>query len=336
MKILVNCPLPFALAHGGHQIQIQRTLAALQAGGVQTEPVRWWDEHQTGDLIHYFGRMPVGQVKLAQQKNIKVIIGELLTEQGSRSALQLRVQKIISHAIERFAPGNFIYAFNWESYRLADACIALTPWEADLMHSLFGAPRERIHVLANGVEDVFLNSPKAARGKWLVCAATITERKRVLELAEAAVRARTPVWIVGGAYSENEHYAQKFFALARQHPQFVRHEGPVPDRAQLAQIYREARGFVLLSNMESLSLSALEAAACECPLLLSDLPWARCAFGDAARYCPVTKSAETTAKGLRDFYDAAPGLPAPPKPASWNEIGRQLKQIYQKVIGISR
>ena len=39
--------------------------------------------------------------------------------------------------------------------------------------------------------------------------------------------------------------------------------------------YREARGFVLLSAMESLSLSALEAAACECPLFLSDLPWAR-------------------------------------------------------------
>ena len=142
MKILVNCPLPFALAHGGHQIQIQRTLAALEAVGVQAEPVRWWDEKQTGDLIHYFGRMPVGHIKLAHQKGIKVIIAELLTEQGSRSALQLRLQKIISNTLERLAPGNFVYAFNWESYRLADACIALTPWEADIMHSLFGAPKE--------------------------------------------------------------------------------------------------------------------------------------------------------------------------------------------------
>ena len=336
MKILVNCPLPFALAHGGHQIQIQRTLAALQAVGVQTEPVRWWDENQTGDLIHYFGRMPVGHVKLAQQKGIKVIVGELLTEQGSRSNLQLRLQKIISNTIERFAPSNFVFAFNWESYRIADACIALTPWEAHLMNCLFDAPRERVHVVANGVEEIFLNSPKAVRGQWLVCAATITERKRVRELAEAAIRAQTPVWIVGGAYSESEPYAQKFSALARRHPQFVRHEGPVLDRAQLAQIYREARGFVLLSNMESLSLSALEAAACECPLLLSDLPWACSTFGNAAKYCPVTKSIEATAKVLREFYDAAPSLPVPPKPASWNEIGRRLKQIYEKVLGLSR
>jgi hypothetical protein len=47
----------------------------------------------------------------------------------------------------------------------------------------------------------------------------------------------------------------------------------------------------------------------------------------------VTKSVETTSRVLREFYDAAPALPAPPKPASWIEIGRQLKQIYEKVLG---
>lgn len=336
MKILVNCPLPFALAHGGHQIQIQRTLAALEAAGVQVEPVRWWDENQAGDLIHYFGRMPVGHIQLAHQKHLKVVMAELLTEQGSRSNLQLRLQKILSRAIERLAPGNFVYAFNWASYRLADACIALTPWEADIMHTLFGAPQERLHVVTNGVEDIFLNSRKTARGPWLVCTATITGRKRVLELAQAAVHAQTPVWIIGQAYGESDPYARQFCALAKQQPLIIRHEGPVHDRARLAQIYREARGFVLLSAMESLSLSALEAAACECPLLLGDLPWARGTFGGTAKYCPVTKSIETTSRVLREFYDAAPALPAPPKPASWMEIGRQLKQIYERVLNVSR
>jgi len=332
MKILLNCPLPFALAHGGHQIQIQQTLAALEAAGVQAEPVRWWDETQTADLIHFFGRMPADHVRLARQKGVKVVISELLTGPGSRSNLQLRLQKIISRAIERLAPGNFISAFNWESYRIADACIALTPWEAHLMNHLFSAPKERVHVVPNGVEEIFLNAPKAARGQWLVCAATITARKRVLELAEAAVRAQTPVWIIGKAYADSDPYAQEFFALARQQPQIIRYEGAIAGRARLAQIYREARGFVLLSSMESLSLSALEAAACECPLLLGDLPWARGTFGNAATYCPLTKSAGTTAKVLREFYNAAPNLPAPPKPVSWTEIGRQLKKIYEQVL----
>src|SRR5208282_5428019 len=97
-----------------------------------------------------------------------------------------------------------------------------------------------------------------------------------------------------------------FFALAKQQPQILRYEGAIQDRARLARIYREARGCVLLSAMETRSLSAEEAAACECPLLLSDLPWARSTFGDTVKFCPVEKSTEVTAKILREFYDAAP------------------------------
>lgn len=328
--------MPFSFAHGGAQTQIEQTKMALEKNGVEAEFLRWWDGGQRGDLIHFFGRMPAEQIRLAQQKKIKVVIAELLTAQGSRSSPQLRLQKIISRTVERLAPRSFTAAFNWDSYRLADAAIANTPWEARLMHELFGAPQARIHVVANGVEEIFLNSPVAARGKWLVCTTTITERKRVLELAEGAILAQTPVWVIGKAYAEADPYAQRFFALARQHPQIIRYEGAIGDRSRLAQIYREARGFVLLSAMETRSLSAEEAAACGCPLLLSDLPWARSTFENAATYCPLTKSAGATAKALRKFYDAAPGLPAPPKPSTWNEIGRQLKAIYEHVLNTSR
>ena len=332
MKILLNCNLPFALAHGGQQIQIERTLAGLVANGVEAEPLRWWDDRQTGDIIHYFGRMPAGQIELARQKGIRVVMAELLTGPGSRTPGQLRVQKWISRAVKRLAPGNFAAPFNWDSYPLADACVALTPWEAHLMVYLFNAPPERVHVVANGVEEPFLQSTPSSRGPWLVCTATITERKRVLELAQAAVHARTPVWIIGRAYAERDPYAEAFSQLARQHSDIIRFEGGINDRVRLAEIYRSARGFVLLSTMESLSLSALEAAACECPLLLSDLPWARCTFNSAARYCPVNQPAAASATVLREFYDAAPNLPPPPKPPGWNQIGRELKAVYEAVL----
>ena len=337
MKVLVHCPLPFALAHGGQQIQVQRTLAALQANGVPAEPVRWWDEKQNADLIHYFGRMPAEHIRLAHQKGIKVVIGELLTATGSRSRSQLRSQKFISRAVRHFAPRTFVSAFNWESYRLADAVIAMTPWEKHLMHYLFGAPPEKIYIVPNGVEEVFLTAPKVTRGPWLVCTATLTPRKRVLELAQAAIRAQTPVWIIGKAYAESDAYAQQFYALAKQNPRLICTDSPpMDDRAGLAGIYRAARGFALLSAMETRSLAAEEAAACECPLLLSDLPWARTTFENAATYCPLTESVETTANALRKFYDAAPDLPLPPKPPPWNEIGRQLKTIYERVLSTSR
>jgi len=331
MKILFNCSLPFGLAHGGVQTQIEQTVAALQSAGLEAEPLRWWDATQCADLIHYVGRMPAAHIRFAHQKGIKVVIGELLTGAGSRSRSQLRLQKTIIRAVGRLAPRDFVAAFNWESYRLADACVALTPWEAHLMHYLFDAPKEHLHVVPNGIEEIFLNAPPVARGKWLVCTATITGRKRVLELAQAAVHAQTPVWIIGKAYTEADPYASQFFALAKREPQMIRYEGAVSDRARLAQIYREARGFVLLSTMESLSLSALEAGACGCPLLLGDLPWAHAAFGEYATYCPIT-APERTAGYLRSFYEKAPALPPPPPPMTWLEVARQLKTIYENIL----
>ena len=121
MKILLNCLTPFSLAHGGAQIQIEQTLEALKNAGVDAEPLRWWDAAQHADLIHNFGRMPAEHIKLAQQKNIKVVMGELLTAQGSRSHSQLRLQKFISRTVERLAPRSFTTAFNWKSYQMADA-----------------------------------------------------------------------------------------------------------------------------------------------------------------------------------------------------------------------
>jgi glycosyltransferase involved in cell wall biosynthesis len=336
MKVLFYHLMPFALAHGGLAAQILRTRDALQAAGVKVECLRWWDDRQTGDLIHCFGRMPTEMLRFAQQKGMKVVQAELLTEQGSRSGARLRLQQILMRAMRCAVPPKMVAGFQWESYRLADACIALTAWEARLMAGLFGAPPERIHVIPNGTERVFLQSHPARRGPWLVCTATITGRKRVLELAETAVRAQTPLWVLGKPYSASDAYAQRFLALARAHPQMIRYEGPVEDRVKLAQVYRAARGFVLLSAMETMSLSALEAAACECPLLLSDLPWARTVFGPGAAYCPITGSAARAAAYLRAFYDAAPGLKPPPRPLAWLEVGQQLKRLYETLLSTSR
>ena len=150
--------------------------------------------------------MPSGHIRLAHQKKLPVVMGELLTGTGSRSRLQLRLQKFISRTVECLAPRNFAAAFNWESYRLADAIIANTPWEAYLMAYLFNAPQERIHIVPNGVEKIFFNSSQGERGPWLVCTATITERKRVLELAAAGIASKTPLWIIGKAYADTDPY----------------------------------------------------------------------------------------------------------------------------------
>ena len=332
MRILFAHLTAFALAPGGLQAQITQSRAALEKLGIEVEFLRWWDEAQSGDVMHYFGRMSSSYLRAAQLKGFKVVVSDRLTEPGSRSPGRAQLQKLLRRTMAPLLSRRF----SWDSYRLADACLALTEWEALLLKDLFGAPSEKVHVLTNGVEDIFLNRQTVKRGPWLVCTATITERKRVLELAEAAVRAQTPLWVIGQLDSESDACAQRFTALVKAHPRTLRYEGPIQDRAKLAQAYREARGFVLLSAMESLSLSALEAAACECPLLLSRLPWATTVFRENACYCPVLASADRTAAFLRQFYDAAPGLKPPPRPSTWLEVGQQLKRLYEGLLSTSR
>jgi glycosyltransferase involved in cell wall biosynthesis len=335
VKILLLSAVPFALAHGGAQIQIEQTKAGLEKIGVEVEWMRWWDDRQTGDIIHYFGRAPVWLIQMAQAKGKKVVSLELLTEQGSRSLRRLKLQKLMYRTAElarRFRRG---MSFTWDTYRYADAFVANTAWEKYLMTEIYGAPPEKTFVVPNGVEEVFLNSQQAERGPWLVCTTTITGRKRVMELARAAIEAQTPVWFVGKPYSDKDEYARRFVELARQNPKFIRYEGPVSDRKKCAEIYRSARGFVLLSAMETRSLSAEEAAACECPLLLSDLPWARSVFNDTVSYCPITPSVGGTAGVLRKFYADAPGLKAPARPLTWPEVGQQFKAVYERVLKTS-
>lgn len=330
MKILFDHPLPFALAHGGFQIQIEQTMAALRRGGVEVEPVRWWDAEQTGDLIHFFGRPESGYIEFAHAKGRQVIVAELHSGLGSRSAPARAVQKAVMLLAQGLLPKAFTAKLAWDAYRKADAFIALTPWEAQIMRTMFAADADKVHVVPNGVEPVFFR-PHAG-GSQLVCTAAIHPRKRIVELAQAAAIAQVPLWIIGQPYSDSDDYHQRFLEVQRAHPSWVRYEGGISDRARLAQIYAEARGFVLLSTQESLSLSALEAAAACCPLLLSDLPWARTVFGDQARTVSPAWTGGELAGALREFYVQAESISVTFKPLDWDEVAVRLAAVYEKVL----
>ncbi|MEI7731294.1 MAG: glycosyltransferase family 4 protein [Verrucomicrobiota bacterium] len=331
MKLLIDHPLPFLLAHGGEQVLIERTRQALTELGVEVEYLRWWDDRQTGDLIHFYGRVPIEYLHFAHKKGMPVIMSELLSGTGARSPLALTAQQAAIALFRRCLPKSFQARFAWDSYQHADAILASTPLEASLAVRLFRAPPGRVHVLTNGVEEIFFPKQPARRGDWLLCTGRITELKRTLEIAEAALHAQTPLWVVGRPMAPGDPYAEQFFKLAQANPKLIRHDAFL-SLEQLAQAYREARGFVLLSRWESLSLAALEASASGCPLLLSDVPWARSVFGETVRYCPVTPVREQTAAVLRQFYDAAPQLPPPPRPQTWREVAGTLKALYEQLL----
>jgi glycosyltransferase involved in cell wall biosynthesis len=329
MKVLIDHQLPFLLAHGGLQIQIEQTKAALEKIGIEVEYLRFWDSQQTADVLHIFGRCSKGYVDLARRKGIAVVMSDLLSETGSRSRYALFAQKTVIRAARRILPTTFLSRMAWDSFRAADAVIALTPWEAQLMVDLFDADRTKLHVVPNGVEECFFtDAPAESRQDCLVSTVTITPRKRVVELAEAAVAGKVKIRIVGKPYSEEDPYYQRFVKIWRTHPEHIEYAGPISGREELARVYSRARGFILFSIFESLSLSALEAAAAGCPLLLTDLPWARSTFGDHAAYCSPGATAAEAGRILQNFSETAATRPRPQKPLRWVEVAERLRVIY--------
>jgi glycosyltransferase involved in cell wall biosynthesis len=332
MKILIDHNDPFLLAHGGLQVQITRTKSALEEAGLAVEYLRWWDDSQRGDVIHFFGRASPSHIDFAHGKGIGYVMQELLTSQGSRSVTHLRFQALINRVLCKVLPANYRLPLRWDSYRKADAIIAITDWEAWIMGELFDASSERIHVLPNAVDEVYFHSGSKPVGDYLICVATITERKRVLELAQAATFAKTPLKVVGEPYSENDPYFLRFLETVQASQQIVEYLGPIHRPEEMAARLRGARGFVLPSTMETQSLAALEAAAATLPLLLSDLPWAHATFGNRATYVPVC-SGSVLSNHLRAFFNLASRLPTPPQPPQWKNVADRLARIYQSVLG---
>ena len=331
MKVLIDHNEPFLLAHGGLQLQIERTKSALEDVGVEVAYLRWWDDAQRGDLIHFFGRANPSHIDFAHGKGIKYVMQELLTSQGSRSVTHLRLQAATNRLLRKALPSNYRLPLRWDSYQKADAIIAITDWEAWIMRELLDAPPQRIRVVPNAVADVLFRRDAKPSGEHLICIATITERKRVLELAQAAIIAETPLKVVGNPYSQNDPYFLRFLDAVRGSKGIVEYLGPIHEPGVLATHLHAARGFVLPSTMETQSLAALEATAAGLPLLLSDLPWAHATFGSNATYLPLCSGA-LFVDHLKTFFDTAPRLHAAPKPPTWQDIADKLLNIYQSLM----
>lgn len=333
VKVLFDHGNPFFLAHGGFQIQIEQTRLALEGIGISAEFLKWWDSSQKADILHYFGRPHPAYIEQARQKKLPVVFTELLGGLGSRSGIHRGIQKLIIQASRRLLPKDFTVRMAWESFCQASAAIANTQWERQLMISMFNAPPKKVFVLPNGVEKIFFREdrPDPGREKFLICTATITPRKRVLELCLAAQIGKVPLQIVGAPYSENDRYYLEFLKILQKPGSTVQYCKGISSRTELASKYKSASGFVLLSAMETRSLSAEEAAAAGCPLFLSDLPWARSVFGDSATYCPIS-SPESTARHLAVFMGNLAKAPLPRRPCTWQEVAEQLKEIYREAM----
>src|SRR4051794_32244589 len=117
MKILIDHPAPFFLAHGGIQKQIEETKRALEQRNIDVEYVRWWDEQQTGSLIHSFGVPSRQYLDLAHRNNLPVVVTSVFSATCNRSDAALKIQGATVRFLTRIPGwGSVKRQLNWESY----------------------------------------------------------------------------------------------------------------------------------------------------------------------------------------------------------------------------
>jgi glycosyltransferase involved in cell wall biosynthesis len=333
MKILFYYPLPFRLAHGGAQIQIEKTKAALERAGVEVEYLRWWDGRQSGDLIHVFGLVSDEYLHQARLAQMPVVLTQLFTETCNRSAARLWRQGFFVKTALALPFGNGLKRqLAWNLYRQCDQNIVGLEAERRVLQTVYGVGPAKISVVPLGLSEIYLGAAGAGARKepHLICTGTITQRKNSVALAELARTADVPILFVGKPYSPDDPYWLRFKNLIDDRR--VKHHPFVGSEAEMVSLLQSALGFVLMSQFENWCLSAHEAAACGLPLLVQNQNWSQERFGNRVRYFETIGFSQRNVEILRDFWEAAPALPAPGiKLHSWDEVAQSLKIIYEQV-----
>jgi glycosyltransferase involved in cell wall biosynthesis len=336
MKVLFDHPLPFLLAHGGFQIQLEQTKAALERIGVEVEFLRWWDDRQHGDLIHFFGAASNSYLERARAMKLPVIMHSFLSETCNRPDARLARQGWLTRVILAMPFGEGMkQQLTWRAYRNCTHNVVGIEAERCALQIVHRVPADRISVVPLGLSEVYLRAGRGLRNEsHLIYTGTIRPVKHCTEVAEMARAAQVPVLFVGKPYHPGDPYWLHFKTLIDD--RWVKYHPHVSDEKEMIALLQAARGFVLMSDYENWSLSAHEAAACGLPLLLQDQKWSRERFGDQARYFERIGISEKNIESLRRFHADAPNLPPPAiRLYSWDEVAEQLRTIYERVLSTS-
>ena len=339
MRVLFDCQgTPFLLAHGGADVQVHNTVAALRNIGVDSDYLRWWDKTQECDLIHTFSVPDAQFLKFANEKNIPVICTTLFTANCNHPEWFLRAKGLLVSAVLSGGKLPLVSTFRdfsrWKSFREVACNVVGLQAEVDVLKKVHGVADSRIRMVPLGLSEPFLNATPGPRDEdHLITTGTITERKRSEEIAEMAQAAKVPILFVGKPYAETSEYWKRFKSLID--GRYVKHIRHTENTAELVDLMRRSRGYILNSYYENWCLSAHEAIACGLPILVPDQRWSRERFGNEAVYLKGTP-AEVTDQ-IKDFHAKASSLPVPGiKLHSWNEVAVELKDLYQSVLSGTR
>lgn len=216
----------------------------------------------------------------------------------------------------------------------ADAVLPNSAAELGFLEAELGVKARRAFVIPNGFNVALAaghyDAARPRRG--VVCAGRIEPRKnpvRVIAAFRQLARPALPLDFYGALNEGHAKYVTAFQQALE--PGRIEYRGKVDSNA-LYRAFGAAEVVVLASNFETTGLVGLEALACGAKVVVSDSPYTREYFRDAAFYCDPY-SEDSIAEAIRQAIVA----PCRPRPAwlddfTWDQAGRSTLEAYRSVI----
>ena len=210
--------------------------------------------------------------------------------------------------------------------RHADAVITVSHSERTAIVRHYPVVSPRLYAIQNGglaagLELITPSSNNGARG-YVLYVGSHSKRKNfpgVLETAGRLARKRGYNFVfVGSSAGGIYESALTIPDDIRSHLTFV---GQIDDTAALVRYYSNAACLLFPSHYESSGLPPIEAMACGCPVIVSDIPALRERCGDAAVYCNPADVGSITAAVERVMDDS-------PLQLALKQLGHRKAQQY--------
>lgn len=271
---MLSYPL-FTQNHGGLQVQVLETVAALNRQGVDARLIDPFREKLADfDLIHVFGAGN-GNHRMVQHARLiqrPVLLSPLIRNHWTRSLARR------AELIDRFMGKLTRYEVTTEYRQLhtaltqADLLLALGGQEKDTIREAFGVDPRRIEVVPNGIPARFFSATPEAFVRhfgiepgFVLNVASVDAHKNQLGMARALANSGLRMVFIGPCQPANKPYLEQLLALPN-----TTYLGLLPyDSPLLASAYAAAGVFCLPSHSEVMPLSMMEALASGTPAVVT-------------------------------------------------------------------
>jgi glycosyltransferase involved in cell wall biosynthesis len=337
MKILIYCYPTISQGVGGLQNQIANTLSALAKQHIDAKPFDAWnDKLDDCDILHVFSLTDFSSlnlIKLAKSKGKKVIISSVYNTTSKRLSEKIKIQ--VAKRYNWFCTLNY---HNYEKIRLADYVIALSNKEMDHLLDVYSEARGKVGIVGNGISRAFLednenhNNVFVEKTLWkdyVLCVGQIYPNKNQLSVIKSIRNTDVKLVIIGQVLDVD--YYKLCRAAATDNVLFI---DPLPyDSPLLIDAYRRARVFALPSYREVMPLTAIEAAATNNHLILTN----NSHLGNTLDCFNPAFVSPDDHHGLRKLILDRINRPVSFEPAlkkafSWDKVAEKLISIYADVL----